>query len=55
MIIGLTSTNVFTITGIVGYCTLSTSSVATLNSAAVTNNATVGGTLGVTGQTTPAA
>ncbi len=35
-----------------GVTTLGTSGLATLNSASVTNNATVGGTLGVTGNTT---
>ena len=38
-------------TGNVGTTTLSTSGAATLNSVGVTNNATVGGTLGVTGLT----
>lgn len=40
------------VTGATTLSTLSTSGAATLNSAAVNNNATVGGTLGVTGATT---
>ncbi|MFN9954201.1 MAG: hypothetical protein ACK55I_13965, partial [bacterium] len=39
------------VTGNTSLSTLGTSGLATLNSAAVTNNATVGGTLGVTGLT----
>ncbi len=40
------------VTGNSSLSTLSTSGLATLNSASITNNATVGGTLGVTGATT---
>ena len=39
-------------TGNVGGATLSSSGLATLNSASITNNASVGGTLGVTGNVT---
>lgn len=49
---GATTTNGITNTGDVGTGTLSTTGLATLNSVGVTNNATVGGTLGVTGATT---
>ena len=49
---GATTTNGITNTGNVGTGTLSTTGLATLNSAAVTNNATVGGTFGVTGSST---
>jgi hypothetical protein len=49
---GATTTRGITNTGNVGTQTLSTSGLATLNSASVSNNATVGGSLGVTGATT---
>jgi hypothetical protein len=45
-------TGALTANGGVGTTTLTTSGAANLDSAAVTNNATVGGTLGVTGATT---
>ena len=51
---GATTTAGITNTGNIGSTTLSTTGLATLNSASVTNNATIGGTLGVTGATTTA-
>jgi hypothetical protein len=47
-----TLTGALTANGGVATTTLSTSGAATLNSAAITNNATVGGSLAVTGATT---
>lgn len=49
---GATTTAGITNTGNIGTTTLSTSGAATLDSASITNNATVGGTLGVTGTST---
>lgn len=49
---GSTTTNGLTNTGDISTATLSTSGLATLNSVAVTNSATLGGTLGVAGVTT---
>ncbi|WP_415836411.1 beta strand repeat-containing protein, partial [Polynucleobacter arcticus] len=49
---GVATTNSLTNTGNVGSTTLSTTGQATLNSATITNNATVGGTLAVTGAAT---
>lgn len=50
--LGAVSTGGITNTGNIATTTLSTSGLATLESAAITNNATVGGTLAVTGATT---
>ena len=50
--LGAVSTGGITNTGNIATTTLSTSGLATLDSAAITNNATVGGTLAVTGATT---
>ncbi len=50
--LGAVSTEGITNTGNIATTTLRTSGLATLDSAAITNNATVGGTLAVTGATT---
>ncbi|MBN2455481.1 MAG: YadA-like family protein [Sedimentisphaerales bacterium] len=47
-----TLSSTLSVTGNTSLSTLSTSGLATLDSASITNNATVGGTLGVTGATT---